>query len=286
MKPLRIVIVMHARDRSLLGCNLANAYLISSFIPYWRAAGHEVILSYGVDGLPDADVAILHVDLSVIPDEYVQAVARYPIVVNGRALDIRKSRISRNLLRPGDAWPGPVIVKTDLNFGGMPERFRGVPAHEGHGRSRSVLGRTTDAPTYWIYPALANVPDSVFSNPELVVERFLPERQGKLYAVRTWVFFGNRGYCRRFVSHSAIIKGTEKDVYAYVDIPEQIQEERKRLEFDFGKFDFVVHGHESYLLDANRTPSSLSPTDSIGPTVHSAATYAMDGLASIVGSQS
>jgi hypothetical protein len=32
--------------------------------------------------------------------------------------------------------------------------------------------------------------------------------------------------------------------------------ERARLGFDFGKFDFVVHEGQSVLLDTNRTPSS------------------------------
>ena len=37
-------------------------------------------------------------------------------------------------------------------------------------------------------------------------------------------------------------------------MPVEIAEERRRLGFDYGKFDFVVHGGRPILLDANRTP--------------------------------
>jgi len=51
-----------------------------------------------------------------------QFLAERPAVVNGHLVDLSKRAVSRNLVRPGDAWPGPVIVKSDLNHGGVPER--------------------------------------------------------------------------------------------------------------------------------------------------------------------
>ena len=47
-------------------------------------------------------MAILHVDLSVIPAAYSEASKRYPVVVNGAATDIRKKLVSRYLVRPND----------------------------------------------------------------------------------------------------------------------------------------------------------------------------------------
>jgi hypothetical protein len=45
-------------------------------------------------------------------------------------------------------------------------------------------------------------------------------------------------------------------------VPIEIREERRRLGFDYGKFDFVVHGDGPILLDANRTPGgSATLTD-------------------------
>ena len=45
----------------------------------------------------------------------------YPTVVNRRVTDISKRRISTNLVGPHDTYSGPVILKTDRNFGGLPQ---------------------------------------------------------------------------------------------------------------------------------------------------------------------
>jgi hypothetical protein len=37
-------------------------------------------------------------------------------------MDISKLAISANLVGRGDAYAGPVIVKTNCNYGGVPER--------------------------------------------------------------------------------------------------------------------------------------------------------------------
>lgn len=44
-----------------------------------------------------------------------------------------------------------------------------------------------------------------------------------------------------------------------------LREKRRTLGFDYGKFDFVDHGGESALLDANRTPGAPGPE--LGPAV-------------------
>jgi hypothetical protein len=36
-----------------------------------------------------------------------------------------------------------------------------------------------------------------------------------------------------------------------------LREQRRRLGFDFGKFDFVMHQGRAVLVDANRTPGSI-----------------------------
>ena len=38
-----------------------------------------------IDEWPEADIAVLHVDLSVIPQAYAEAAGRYATVVNGAA---------------------------------------------------------------------------------------------------------------------------------------------------------------------------------------------------------
>jgi hypothetical protein len=96
-------------------------YMIHDYSAFWREAGHDVVTLYGVDEFVPADALIVHVDLSVVPDEYLEFASRYPVVLNGRVKDIRKRAISRHLVTRGDSYRGPVIVKSDLNFAGASE---------------------------------------------------------------------------------------------------------------------------------------------------------------------
>ena len=64
----------------------------------------------------------LMLDLSVVPSNYLEFASLYPVAVNGRLADIRKSHVSANLTAPGDGWDGPVIVKSNLNYRGLPEQ--------------------------------------------------------------------------------------------------------------------------------------------------------------------
>lgn len=97
--------------------------------------------------------------------------------MNGAATDIRKRMVSRHLLRSGDAWNGPVIVKTDLNCGGWPElriHERAIAARSTEGRLSSDLSiPSTEA--YPVLDSLRDVPDAVWNDRDLVVERFLPD---------------------------------------------------------------------------------------------------------------
>jgi hypothetical protein len=237
----------------------------------WREAGHRVTIVRGLAELPKADLAILHVNLSVVPDEYREAAASYKRVVNGRALDIRKRNVSRNLLNRGDEWAGEVIVKADLNFGGVPEWRVANPDLPPSAAPVELL-------TYLICDTINHVPEAVWSDPRLVVERFLPERDADGYCwLRTWVFLGDRGRCRRGRSKSEVIKGWEiiDTDPELLEVPEPIRAERERLGVDYGKFDFVLHEGTPVLFDANKTPG-------IGPS-RSAVLYqqlasALDGL--------
>jgi hypothetical protein len=230
-------------------------YFLRSLSPHWLDAGHRVSVVSGTDHWPAGDLAILHIDLSVIPTAYAEASQRYAVVVNGAARDIRKRCVSRYLLNPGDAWEGPVIVKTNLNCGGLPERL--------HCRIAQHLGKQSDVPSkeivsmkepYPILRSLAEVPKAVWNNPGLVVERFLPEQDVRGYWTRAWVFFGDRERCTRYLGNHPIVKSGNILAREPASIPEELRAERRRLGFDYGKFDFVVRDGQAILLDANRTP--------------------------------
>ena len=91
---------------------------------------------------------------------------------------------------------------------------------------------------------------------DVAQERFLPERLGDMYVIRTWVFFGDRERCRRFLSPHPLVKGRGMIPDEPVPVPDSIRAQRERLGFDFGKFDFVIHGEDGVLL-AYRLPFLL-----------------------------
>ena len=97
-----IAILTHTYDDFL-----NRPYLLHALAPHWIAAGHRVSVAEGSEPWPDADLAILHVDQSLVPAAYAQALGRYPSVINGRALDIRKKLVSTQQLRPTNGWRAP-----------------------------------------------------------------------------------------------------------------------------------------------------------------------------------
>lgn len=249
---IHIVLVTHAYD-NFRGRN----FLLGSLARHWMDAGHKVSVTAGLGNWPDADVCIMHVDLSVIPAAYCEASKRYAVVVNGAAIDIRKKRVSGNLVKRNDAWTGPVIIKTDLNYSGIPE----MHALQSFRRD----GTTPDLPpgpivsTTRPYPILRTareVPDDVWTNPGLVVERFLPEQDAQGFWLRAWVFFGDRERCTRYQGTQPIVKTANIVAREPAPVPDELRAERERLGFDYGKFDFIVREGKAVLFDANRTPSA------------------------------
>ena len=258
----RLVVVTHALDQFIWRDDAGrrgSPYLLYGILLRLEKLGHSWILPMGPK-VVRGDIAILHVDATVVAEEYLALQSRYAMTINFAVADNSKRRISRNLLTSGDDWAGPVIVKSNLNSGGQMEEF--------HNGRATLLGLPAPHPgaTVWNdYRVLGNideVADEVWSDTSLVVERFLPERDGgDRFAYRTWVFMGERERCNRFVTASPISKGAGVIDYAPIGVPDQMRAERARLGFDFGSFDFVVHDGEPVLLDANRTPGLAAALD-------------------------
>jgi hypothetical protein len=233
----------------------------------WIRAGHRVMTRYGLGNLPAADVLFVHVDTTCTPREYREVFCRYGVVINGRALDVDKSLYSRARLRQSDDYEGPVIVKTRANFGGEGDeryrigrflRYRALVRW--HHRFSELFEqdwrrrRTLTPHDYPIFDRRRDVPDDLWQNQQLIVERFCPERQGDLYFVRYWIFFGERGWARRFGSKSPIVKfGNRVTDEEAVTVPRELIELRQRLGLDYGRIDFVQHGDVVTVFDVNKT---------------------------------
>src|SRR5258706_4304931 len=250
-------------------------YWLRAIAEDWRESGMETDLLYGPQARADADLVILHVDLTVIPDKYLDHVSRYPRAIHAGFRDISKRRISSHLLRRGDSYDGPVIIKTDRNDRGSrewhfakrrllssrardlvknsagfaKEAYRIAKHWRRHGSPRAFRN-------YPVFESIWDVPEAVWGNPELVVERFQSERRGEYYCVRTWLFLGDRERHAIFFSRTPIIKSTNVvDFERLAEVPEELQRLRKDLKFDFGKFDYAMVDGRAVLYDANRTPT-------------------------------
>lgn len=240
----RIAILFHEKDRWR-----PTNYLISLYADFWREDGHEVFCLYGVSNFVPADLVVVHVDLSVVPEEYLDFAARYPIALNRHARDIRKSTYSRLLVKPNDPYAGKVIVKSNFNYAAVPERTLGVPL-DPCGFTDSFFGSPLD---YQIFENLKAVPSLFFNDPNLVVEKFQPETENGLYFLRAMLFLGEHVSCTRVMSRNPIVNGSTQIHTEYVKPHPDILEVKRAMKFDYGKFDYVIRDGKALLLDVNKT---------------------------------
>lgn len=223
-------------------------------------------MHYGPENLPDADIVISHVDLSIVPASYRKILQDLPVVINQGVGDITKRAYSQNLLNEADPYDGPVIIKTDLNCCGSPERriakqektihALSMPLRAALGlKSLKLRGKCTRSNNYWVIPSKTLVPRGLWKDRNFVVEKFLPEREGDLYFMRYYLFLGDREFAGRFGSQEPVVKisksVTEHEV---VEIPEELRALRANMGFDYGRFDFAIHDGKVAIYDVNKTP--------------------------------
>jgi len=263
---LRIALLVHEREARFDPAR----YLLHHLAEFWREDGHDVFYLHGPDRFVPADLVFVHVDLSVVPDRYLELATRYPVAVNGRIRDVRKATTSRILVRPGDGWAGPVIVKSNLNYGGAPERVlepdwveRWAPRLRGlRRRAAATLGmdEISGWEDYRIFEHLEDVPRRWFGRREVVVERFVPELENGLYHYWMYQFLGSRARCSRVGSPEPVFKSDERTTIETGDAHPEALAWRQELEIDYGKIDYVVHEGTPLLLDVNKT-TGASTTD-------------------------
>lgn len=255
-----IVILTHPNDQFS-----ERGYTLGGIADEWRRSGNRVTVVEDPTRRIEGDVVVMHVDLTVTPDEYVEFARKFPVVINRAVTDISKRHISSSLVRPGDGYDGPVIVKTDLNCGGIAE---GELA-----RRKSFLGRCARAirrrlpwsmraemftGDYPIFDSVKKVPWAVWRNPSFVVERFLPERHGELFCMRNWFFLGDAEDHQVIYADHPVIKPYDAvKIEPGGEAPEDLRLIRARLGFEYGKFDYGIVDGRVVLYDANRTPTMM-----------------------------
>lgn len=263
----RIAVLQHEHD----GFE-SSEYMLRDIAAVWRERGIGVELIRGCPPHIEPerfDAAVMHVDVTRVPEEYLAFAGRFNRVLNLGTRDISKRSISEHIVRPRDGYDGPVIVKTDRNCGGLREaelaRMGGVSRwiRAAHRRLHWTLRAELAGKDYRIYPRVRDVPWPVWHNPWLVVERFLPEFRGGTYWLRTWIFLGTAEVLAlRSASGPVIIAGnvTSKE-FIPPDVPDSLRARRAQLGFDYGKFDYGMVNGAAVLYDANRTPTHRTITD-------------------------
>ena len=235
-------------------------FVIYALAELWREMGIDVAFDDGFAG--DADLGIVHHNFTHMSPADVPRIADGFPMINDKIFDISKRVYSALEVRPGADWDGPVIVKTDLNHFGDPEysgdrepvlqRFQKRLAERNW-----QLARRLPYKTYPVLPSIDAVPRWVWARDDLLVERFMPERDGDRYAMRGYIFFGSAGFGFRLVSTDPMVKVANMVHHEFFyDIPPELETIRRRLGFDFGKFDYVEHDGQAILLDANKTPTA------------------------------
>ncbi|MEZ6025291.1 MAG: hypothetical protein R3E85_03795 [Planctomycetota bacterium] len=247
-------------------------YVLGHVAAVWAAAGHEVVTLDDPARHRDADVAVLHVDLTYLPAAWRTWATRFPYTINGKAVDAAKSLTSTLRVDRDDTWDGPVIVKTDLNYGGVPEqqlaRARLRRAAEGRGafarhrarRAARRLAPVADPAAYPVHPHRDAVPDHIWDDPTWVVERFVPERSGDDYVLHKAWFLGERSLTWRAYADRPLVKGRWIRRREVVPTDPRIDAWRRLHGLDFGKVEYVTVNGRPEPVDLNPTPGTGSPT--------------------------
>jgi len=238
-------------------------YVISKLADYWRQDGLHVDYLFETTRYVPADVLMLHIDLSVLPQRILRFASRYPRVINQHVSDIRKRTFSTLIVPRPSEHTGPVIVKTNLNFGGGPESGNHPnPFVRSYHRARRLyLRMLTGSWGYRVYPSTQAVPKLAWCDPYLVVEKFVPERLGDDYAVRVYNFFGERDSSFLVTSRDPIVKGGAEARIQPLEPDPRLRVLRRSLKLDYGKIDYVLSGGEPVVLDINKTVGLTDTAD-------------------------
>jgi hypothetical protein len=267
--PTHIAILTHGSDRHFD----RTKYLIHPLARLWERMGLRTSVFRGTGTFAPAGLLIPHIDLTVRPPEYQGFLEKYPRVLNRGVRDISRSAFSQIRVQPDSPDTGPVIVKTNRNHGGLPERRLaagpGRPSLRRELQDRWAAFRSArrwrirwesiewlDTSSYPVFDSLGKVPRGVFENPNLFVEQFVPEREGGRYGVRYSYVLGSREITLRLQSKDLVIKGSNAEAREEVVTPPEIGQLRRRLGLDYGKIDFVVRDGRTLPLDVNTTPAA------------------------------
>lgn len=249
-----------------------SCYTIYHLAELWRKSGFNVVYVYGVDKHVPADLIIVHIDFSIVPKEYLDYAANYPVALNGHLGNICKSGFSKGLLEPDSDWEGKVIVKSDFNYGGIQEQLYSNILRKPHvdlylrfiSKLKRIMGREplfSGPHDYKIFDTISMVPKRWFHSSKAVIEKFVPEIENDLYHIRMFMVLGDRWTCERLASPDPIVKDNNCVKVEVVEPEEEVFEWCKEFKLDYGKLDYVMRDGKPVLLDINKTVGAAGFTN-------------------------
>ena len=238
----------------------ADFYTLKHLLPGLAKAGLSYRICDRFDPSGRAQTAFIHVDLTDLPPPFVCIHEAYPRCVNGRARTISRLLYSRLRLERDADHAGPVIVKTVLNHRGIPERQYEVSGSPGSRLSWDVRRllipryKAKVCPRYEVFSSLAEVPEEVWSDRRLIVEKFAPGRIELPVIKNRYEFFFNIELNTRSTFNSLLCDPSTIESFDVInDVPASVMDVRRSLHLDSGAIDYFMVGGEALVIDANKT---------------------------------
>jgi hypothetical protein len=249
---------------SVASFRVSPTYELQAALPKLRDAGVRIRILDHPPKTGHADAAMLHVDLTEVPERFRDLRSLYRRTINGSALSIHRHLYSTLRLARGDRHAGPVIVKTVLNSRGRPElharKYRNFWTRAGYTFREMVDPRFKPrmAPAYRVYACLDEVPPAVWSDERLMVERFAFPTLGLPIVKHRYMFLFDVELLLRQSYDDVLCTGAKLigNEPADLPVPEAVTAIRRRLSLDYGSIDYFVVDGRAVVVDANKTYSS------------------------------
>jgi hypothetical protein len=235
-------------------------YTLKLLLPGLTSAG----LSYRLlDHFNPKDIgrsALVHIDLTDVPDQFAGVHASYEKAINGQASTIRRTLYSTAGLKQGAGHDGPVIVKTLLNSGGYPElryrKNRNLGSRAAHQLRKLLIPHYKKrlCPPYKLYKSIRDVSEESWHDERLVIEKFLPGSLDLPVVKYRYCFLFETELNLRTAYDDLLCSSAKVRANEIVKaVPEAVLEVRSRLNLDFGAIDYFIVDGEVTIIDANKT---------------------------------
>ena len=229
-----------------------TSYILHQVVARMVRQGVSVRLLDRLNAPCEASTAFVHVDLTTVPAPFTWVSGFYARCLNGRSISIARDRYSMARLSPGDNFSGPVIVKTLLNHRGLPE-FIHVAAERRVGGELHAL-RDRVCPKYQIFASIEDIPDAIWSDSGLIVERFVPGTLDlPIIKYRHEFMLDIELNTRAEFNDLLCVPDSLIRLDFTEEAPQAVYDVRRRLKLDFGSIDFFVVDGRVTVIDVNKT---------------------------------